>query len=193
MIVTGPTTVKLAWTGSGDLRFNVFRGSTKLGGNTSSDNPKTIVLSLTAGTGYEAAVWAASGAGAFTLSVIEDIDGEPPPPDPGAVVPVPSAVETAPVAHSGDAADDPAIWANPLDAARSLVIGNDKLGALESYDLGGARVQRITTGTGAWGNVDVRGDYVAAANRGIRVYSVNPNTPDDDICHGGNGCHNHQR
>ena len=47
-------------------------------------------------------------------------------------VSIPSGDETAPVAHSGDAADDPAIWVDQADPARSLVIGNDKKGALES-------------------------------------------------------------
>ena len=39
-----------------------------------------------------------------------------------------AAVETQPVGHSGDAADDPAIWVNPVDPARSTIIGTDKLG-----------------------------------------------------------------
>ena len=36
------------------------------------------------------------------------------------------------------------------------MIGNDKQGALEVYDLDGTRIQRITTSTSFWGNVDVR-------------------------------------
>jgi 3-phytase len=35
------------------------------------------------------------------------------------IVQVSSVVETVPVAHSGDAADDPAIWVNPNDPSRS--------------------------------------------------------------------------
>ena len=57
-----------------------------------------------------------------------------------------ATVETTPVSHSGDAADDPAIWRNPIDPSRSIVIGNDKGGALEVYDLAGARIQRIDRG-----------------------------------------------
>ncbi len=100
------------------------------------------------------------------------------------VTPVPATAETEPVAHSGDAADDPAIWVDPADPARSLVIGNDKGGALETYDLSGARVQRIVT-SGRWGNVDVRqdvgiptapADIVAVMNGGLRVYSVDRTT-----------------
>jgi 3-phytase len=51
-----------------------------------------------------------------------------------------------PVSHSGDAADDPAIWRNKIDPSRSTIIGNDKGGALEVYDLSGARIQRLTGG-----------------------------------------------
>ena len=62
------------------------------------------------------------------------------------------------MSHSGDAADDPAIWRNPIDPSRSTVIGNDKGGALEVYDLSGARIQRFTGGF--FGNVDVRSGFV---------------------------------
>jgi myo-inositol-hexaphosphate 3-phosphohydrolase/PKD repeat protein len=92
-------------------------------------------------------------------------------------------VETAPVSHSGDAADDPAIWRDPADPSRSIVIGNDKLGALEVYDLSGARIQRLTGGF--YGNVDTRTAFVtgtgtidiAVAYRlGIRVYRIDPSS-----------------
>ncbi len=55
-------------------------------------------------------------------------------------------VETDPVGHTGDAADDPAIWVHPSDPSRSVVIGNDKGGSLEVYDLSGRRIQRINEG-----------------------------------------------
>jgi len=93
------------------------------------------------------------------------------------------SVETTPVAHSGDAADDPAIWVNPDRPGRSRLIGNDKQGALEVYALDGRRVQRITTGNRFWGNVDLRQrvvvngrrmDVVAAANGALRLYTVTP-------------------
>jgi 3-phytase len=94
-----------------------------------------------------------------------------------------ATVETTPVSHSGDAADDPAIWRNPADPSRSIVIGNDKKGALEVYDLAGARIQRLTGGF--YGNVDTRTGFVtgtgtidlAVAYRlGIRVYRIDPTT-----------------
>lgn len=70
-------------------------------------------------------------------------------------VPVPSVAETVPVGHAGDAMDDPAVWVHPDRPGRSLLLGNDKGGALETYDLDGNRVQRLTNGD-FWGNVDVR-------------------------------------
>jgi myo-inositol-hexaphosphate 3-phosphohydrolase len=89
--------------------------------------------------------------------------------------------ETVPATHSGDAADDPAIWVHPTDPASSLLIGNDKLGGLEVYKIDGSPQQRLTTATSFWGNVDVRQrvavgertmDVVAAYNAGLRLYTV---------------------
>jgi len=90
--------------------------------------------------------------------------------------------ETVPVLTTGDSADDPAIWVNPTDPSKSIVIGNDKGDSLEVYNLSGTRIQRIT---GGHGNVDVRtgfplgagtADIAAAASSGIRVYRINPAT-----------------
>jgi 3-phytase len=50
---------------------------------------------------------------------------------------IPADVETVPVTHKGDAADDSALWVNHANPASSLLIGNDKLGALETYNLDG--------------------------------------------------------
>jgi myo-inositol-hexaphosphate 3-phosphohydrolase len=99
--------------------------------------------------------------------------------------PVTSDGETVPVSHSGDAMDDPAIWVHPTDPSRSLVLGNDKGGALDTYDLDGSLVQRLTFGSQFWGNVDVRQgvtiggltrDLVGVAQRGLRFYTVDPDT-----------------
>ncbi|GGL61373.1 hypothetical protein GCM10010129_01160 [Streptomyces fumigatiscleroticus] len=94
---------------------------------------------------------------------------------------VTATVETTPVSHSGDAADDPAIWVNPTDPARSAVIGTDKKGALEVYDLAGARLQRISGDHG--NNVDLRGDIVVSADDeaedgdgALHVYRIDPAT-----------------
>ena len=104
-------------------------------------------------------------------------------PTPVEVTPVTADDETTPVNDSGDAADDPAIWVHPTEPGQSLVIGNDKQGALEVYDLDGTRIQRITTSTSFWGNVDVRQgvdiggdlrDVVVGYNAGLRTYTVDP-------------------
>lgn len=93
--------------------------------------------------------------------------------------------ETQPTRHSSDSVDDPAIWVNHKDPAASLVLGNDKQGALETYNLDGSLVQHIVSPSTFWGNVDVRQgvplasgptDVVAAANGGVRLYALNPDT-----------------
>lgn len=94
---------------------------------------------------------------------------------------VTATAETAPVSHSGDAADDPAIWVHPSDPAKSVVVGTDKKGALEVYDLKGARIQRIDGDFG--NNVDLRGNVVISAddeaaggNGAMHVYRIDPAT-----------------
>lgn len=100
-------------------------------------------------------------------------------------VPIASDGETVPVQHAGDAMDDPAVWVNPLDPSGSLLIGNDKGGALETYDLSGALVQRLQFGSAFWGNVDIRQDVtingftgalVGASQQTVRFYTVDPGT-----------------
>jgi 3-phytase len=54
---------------------------------------------------------------------------------------------------SGDA-DDPAIWVNPTDPARSLILGADKEAGLYAYDLAGAQVAFLPDGR--LNNVDLR-------------------------------------
>jgi 3-phytase len=84
---------------------------------------------------------------------------------------IPSRAETVAVAHSGDAADDPTIWVNDSDPAQSRIIGNDKKGALNMYRLDGSLVTSLSTGT-FWGNSDVRGNLLAVARNGIKLFSV---------------------
>ncbi|MDB5686927.1 MAG: phytase [Rhizorhabdus sp.] len=59
------------------------------------------------------------------------------------------AVATA----NADAADDPAIWRNPADPARSLIVGTDKKAGLNVYDLTGR--QRDFVDAGRVNNVDL--------------------------------------
>ena len=77
--------------------------------------------------------------------------------EPSGVNEVAASGETEPVLHHADAADDPAIWVHPSRPGRSLVIGTDKVGALETYALSGRRLQRF--GEINPNNVDVRGNF----------------------------------
>jgi 3-phytase len=97
-----------------------------------------------------------------------------------------ATVETDPVPNSGDAADDPAIWIDPGDRARSTVIATDHDGGLAVYDLAGKQLQYLPDGN--MNNVDVRDGFqlagrsvslVTASNRQantIAIYMVNPQT-----------------
>ena len=80
---------------------------------------------------------------------------------------------------------------HPDRPGNSLIIGNNEKGALEVYGLDGElRIERITTGTTFWGNVDVRQGViigvprdldlmVATYNGGLRFYVVDPATRRD--------------
>jgi 3-phytase len=87
-------------------------------------------------------------------------------PAPTQVAPNVTAVaESDPVDTAADAADDPAIWRNPSDPARSLVIGTDKKAGIHVYDLAGKRVS--FTPAARLNNVDLRdlrGHVIAAAS-----------------------------
>jgi 3-phytase len=80
--------------------------------------------------------------------------------DPFLVVPV---AETEPMPHSGDSADDPAIWVHPIDPARSTIIGTDKRGGLAVYDLDGTQLQYLAAGE--MNNVDLRGGFPLGGQR----------------------------
>lgn len=97
-----------------------------------------------------------------------------------------ATVETDPVPHGGDAADDPAIWIHPTDPALSTIIGTNKQGGLAVYDLNGKQIQYLADGL--MDNVDLRQGFtlggqkvaiVAASNRkdnSIALYKVNAQT-----------------
>jgi len=105
---------------------------------------------------------------------------------PSVAATVSATVETAPVPNGKDAADDPAIWINPADASKSIVIGTDKQGGLASYDLSGKQLQYLPDGK--MNNVDIRtgfpldgkkADVVTAGNRTdntIAIYRLNPDS-----------------
>jgi 3-phytase len=100
-----------------------------------------------------------------------------------------ASVETKPVPHGGDAADDSAIWIHPTDPSLSTVIGTDKKGGLAVYDLTGDLIEYIPDGR--MNNVDLRYNFplggqqvtlVTATDRTdpkrgrLAVYRVNPET-----------------
>jgi 3-phytase len=98
-------------------------------------------------------------------------------PPPGAVAVYP-VLETTPVASSGDAADDPAIWVNVSDLGASRIIGTDKKRGIEVYALDGTRTQFIPAGL--TNNVDLRklagsghwSAIAAASNRSANTISL---------------------
>jgi 3-phytase len=84
-------------------------------------------------------------------------------------------IETDPVTHDNDAANDPAIWIHPTDPALSLIIGTDRKGALEVYDLAGRKLQLIPIATS---NVDVRYNFPLGGERVALVTALNKTTGD---------------
>ena len=70
---------------------------------------------------------------AAACATVPPITGDP-------AVAVTARAETPPVGTAReDAADDPAIWRNPVNPAASLIVGTDKKGGLYVYDLKGAQ------------------------------------------------------
>ena|GEM_PF-495026 len=80
-----------------------------------------------------------------------------------------ATVETTPVLHPNDAADDSAIWIHPTNPSLSTIIGTDKAGNLEVYTLSGAILQRIPIKTN---NVDLRYNFPLGGQRVALVTGV---------------------
>ena len=107
-------------------------------------------------------------------------------PAPSMSVTVTAAVETQPVPHGGDAADDAAIWLDPTNPDRSTIIGTDKLGGLAVYDLTGKQLAYYEDSTP--NNVDLRTDFPLGGDDvslvvtsdttsdSLRAYRVDPST-----------------
>ena len=84
------------------------------------------------------------------------------PPVPAAGDPIhqaPAVVETTPSDNTGDSVDDPAIWVDPTDPSRSVVIAADHGSTknLSVYDLSGQRIFKLDLGTA--NNVDLRDGF----------------------------------
>jgi 3-phytase len=103
---------------------------------------------------------------------------------PAQLASVSATVETTPVPHSGDSADDMVVWVHPTIPSQSLVIGTDKHGGIAVYDLTGTQLQYLPDGN--LNNVDLRYNFrlgsseVALATSGERTqnllacYAVDP-------------------
>ncbi len=102
---------------------------------------------------------------------------------------VTATIETDPVVAflDEDAADDPAIWFNRENPAKSLVIGTNKKGGINVYDLSGKELFYYPVGL--VNNVDLRYDFtltdgqkidiVVATNRSdnsIEIHRIDPQT-----------------
>ena len=110
-----------------------------------------------------------------------------PAPGGGTIFTPPTAVvETQPVPHTGDAADDSAIWIDRSDPSRSTIVGTDKQGGLAVYDLAGRELHYYADSKP--NNVDLRYGFslggeqvalVATSDRSrsaIRLYVVDAAT-----------------
>jgi myo-inositol-hexaphosphate 3-phosphohydrolase len=104
---------------------------------------------------------------------------------PGPTVGTTPVTETAPVQSPRDAAGDVAVWVNSAHPARSVVIGADRQGAVEVYDLTGQRLQRVGRPAGSVGDVDLRSGFslggetatlVGIGGRGMAFYRLDPDS-----------------
>ncbi|KTE02864.1 phytase [Sphingopyxis sp. H115] len=79
-------------------------------------------------------------------------------------VQVTASGETQPVGTGrADAADDPAIWIDPANSNRALIVATDKKAGLHIYDLAGKDIAFAQAGL--VNNVDVAGDIIVASDR----------------------------
>ena len=79
-------------------------------------------------------------------------------------VQVSASGETQPVGtNRADAADDPAIWVDPANPNRALIVATDKKAGLHVYDLAGKDIAFAQAGL--VNNVDVAGDIIVASDR----------------------------
>ena len=94
----------------------------------------------------------------------------------GAGIPVLAAAETPPVGTAArDAADDPAIWVDPQDRTRGVILGTDKQAGLYVYDLAGRQLQYLPGGKP--NNVDVREGFSTAKGERVLVATSDRGRP----------------
>jgi len=90
--------------------------------------------------------------------------------------------ETDPVGTGkADAADDPAIWVDPANPDRALIVATDKKAGVHLYDLAGKDIAFIKGGL--VNNVDVAGNIIVASDRNdgvnahLAVFRLDPDKP----------------
>lgn len=117
---------------------------------------------------------------AFSIGSINSLHQPTPIFAAGSVAPV---FETDEMPHTGDSADDPAIWIHPNTPSQSTIIGTDKRGGIAVYNLAGQQIEYRYDGE--MNNVDLRynvlvgGQHitlVTATNRtadSIALYTIN--------------------
>ncbi|HRP71463.1 MAG TPA: phytase [Luteimonas sp.] len=120
---------------------------------TDEDGPDVKLLSI--GTIAEAL--------GFTAGAPRDPRTTAPGPGSGVV----AVAETVPVASYGDAADDPAIWANPMQPGMSLIVATDKKSGLYVHDMQG-RVKHYVA-DGKMNNVDLRDGFDLGGEKVVLV------------------------
>jgi len=98
-----------------------------------------------------------------------------------AIIPysVAAKAETAAVEDGEDAADDPAIWLDPKNAARSKIIATNKGGGVLVYDLSGKELQNYKLGK--MNNIDVRYDFPLGDGKVDIVGATNRSTNTIDL------------
>jgi 3-phytase len=67
-------------------------------------------------------------------------------------------LETTPMPHSGDSADDPAFWVHPQNPSLSLILGTNKQGALHAYSAQGLEI--FASQALGYNNVDTIADFM---------------------------------
>ncbi|MCL6606360.1 MAG: phytase [Paenibacillus sp.] len=92
---------------------------------------------------------------------------------------VTAKAETAAVEDGEDAADDPAIWLDPKNAAHSKIIATNKGGGILVYDLNGKELQNYKIGK--MNNIDVRYDFQLGNQKVDIVGATNRSTNTIDI------------
>jgi 3-phytase len=88
-------------------------------------------------------------------------------------------IKTDDIGESGDAADDPAIYINQKDPAKSLVIGTNKKSGLRVYDMAGHLVQSLNDG--AMNNVDLRDRVIIHGKKETLIAAGNRSTNSMDF------------